>query len=411
MISEKFVKMSSHLTILILMANILGPDKFGILMYAYAITSIFIFLNNLGLDTLLVKKLVQEQQKQFSYLYHAWALRVGGSILSILLINAIGIWLIAQEDRLLLFVLSLYHLFLPINLIEWLFNAQGKSSLAAKGLIVGHISGLVFRIIVLFTTGDILWLAIAYSFELIITGFVYYLIIKKVHIPIKNLKLSSQRSLRLLNEAKPLIISSALVFLYMKMDQVMLGYLIGAEEVAIYTAATRLSEAWFFVGLTIIAVYYPKFLELLQTPGRDAYYQGIVKLGRIVVWGSILLAVVTVILSEQIINLLYKEDYSRAAEVLSISIWCVPFVYLAAIVTKMLITENKQHIVLQRSVIGVAVNLILNLILIPQYGAIGAAVSTLISQATVGVIFNFFGGAKFTLKIIARMFHTKTNGV
>ncbi|WP_415897573.1 flippase [Neptuniibacter sp. QD57_21] len=399
MLIEKFIKMVSQLAILIMMANILGADKFGILMYALAIASIFIFLNNLGLDTLLVKKLVQQPTKQFSFLYHAWVLRTSGALISIILVNVIGLWLVSAEDRLLLFIISIYHLFIPINLIEWFFNVKGRSDFAAIGLIIGHVVGFLFRLIVLLSIENILWLAAAYSIELIVTGIVYFILIKRVRIKINHLKISKERGLRLVNEAKPLIISGALVLLYMKMDQIMLGYMIGSYEVAVYTAATRLSEAWFFVGITIITVFYPKFLESLENSGNEAYFQWIVNIGRIVVWGAVVLAITTMLMSEEIVELLYQDNYKDSASVLAISIWCVPFVYLGSMATKMLITDNKNNIILKRSFLGVIVNLILNLILIPQYGAVGAAVSTLISQMVSGFLFNFFGKSGFVFYI------------
>ncbi|GAB6069241.1 flippase [Thiomicrorhabdus hydrogeniphila] len=399
MLSEKVVKMATQLGMLVLLAHYLGPEKLGILMYCFAIASIFVFLNNLGLDTLLVKRFVEFTSKQHSYLMHAFSMRLIAALLSIVLVNTAGYWLIDEEYRLLLFIISLYHIFLPINLFEWLFQAQGKSTLSAIGLITGHLFGFAFRAFILYLGGDLIWLGLAYSIELAVTGFVYLYFFNQQKNK-KQLKIiSKQRALKLLNEAKPLIISGAIVLLYMKMDQIMLGLMVSPTEVGIYVAATRLSEAWYFVGLTVIAVFYPKFLMLKKNHGETAYENEIVRIGRLIVWGAIILAFITSFISPYIINILYDKAFAQSAQVLTVAMWAIPFVYLGTISTKMLVTANRQDLVLWRSVTGLVVNLILNLILIPKYGALGAAISTVIAQAMSGLLFNLLGKTKLIFKI------------
>ena len=63
----------------------------------------------------------------------------------------------------------------------------------------------------------------------------------------------------------------------MKVDQILLGYLAGESEVAFYVAGTRLSEAWYFLGLTILAVYYPKCVAFKTSNSFDSFCSGMRK--------------------------------------------------------------------------------------------------------------------------------------
>lgn len=403
MLIEKLIKMATQLTSMILLARFLGPGELGNLMYCYALASVFIFLNNFGLNSLLVKWLAEEPENSRNYLKRAFWLRASAAILSVALANLAGLWLVDPEARMLLFVISLYHLVMPVSIVEWYFNSQGRAVLSAYGLIVGSITGFLIRLAALSYSADILWLGAAYSLELIAVGLVYWFMWRK-----ESLQGASAVSLEsLLSTAKhalPLLLSGAVIMLYMRIDQLMLGHMVGDEEVGIYSAALRLSEAWYFVGLTILGVYFPKFLQLRKEEGELAYFEGIVSIGRIVVWGALALAITTTLLADWIILVFYGEAFLASAHVLVISIWAVVFVYMGAISSQMFVADGRQVLQLYRSIIALIINAVLNYILIPKYGAAGAAMALLIAQMFAGVFFNLFGNWKVMRVQLAIMY-------
>ncbi len=389
MLSEKLIKMVSHLVMLILLARFLGTEELGQLMYCLALASIFIFLNGLGLDTLLTKQFIDRPSKKHSYLQHALIARLIAGVICIILINIVAIWLVDESYRLLLFIISLYHLLMPFTVFDWYLQAEGKGELSAIALIFGHITGFIFRLICLYLGGDILWLGFAYFLEALVLAGSLFLIVRRQNSRFSG-PISPERIKNMVTTASPLIVSGAVVLLYMKVDQLMLGYMINESEVAVYVAATRLSEAWYFVGLTLIGVYFPLLLQILNEKGIASYRLTIINMGSWLIWGAISLAMATVFLADWLIYVLYGTDFHLSADVLIVTIWAVPFVYLGAISTKMFVTMNKQKIVLYRSVSGLIVNLALNILLIPYYGALGAALATLVAQIFASYIVNAF---------------------
>jgi len=108
----------------------------------------------------------------------------------------------------------------------------------------------------------------------------------------------------------------------------------------------------------------------------------------ITVWIAIIIAIPTLFLSEFIIDLLYGESYRMAAPILSLHIWTGIFIFMGIVSNKWFVAENLQIYSFYRTLLGVSINILLNYILIPKYGIIGAAIATLISQIFASYIFN-----------------------
>jgi O-antigen/teichoic acid export membrane protein len=79
---------------------------------------------------------------------------------------------------------------------------------------------------------------------------------------------------------------------------------------------------------------------------------------------------------------LYKPEYAYAAPVLSVHIWSGVFVFLGAASSQYLIAENFNKLTFIRTGFGAIVNIVLNLILIPKMGMMGAAIATLAAYAS-----------------------------
>lgn len=385
MLAEKLFKMVSQLLVLVLMARILPPHELGQLMYCFALASIFLFLNQLGLDTLLVKKLIDRPLRKVSLLWHALTARFCAAFLCVLLVNLLGLWLVEPQHRMVLFCISLYHLFLPFSTFEWFYQAEGRSERAAIGLILGQVFGLLIRLYAIFIQPDLLIFASAYVLEVAVTALAYVVMAKQDQLH-KPTVLSIKRMQNLAREAFPLMISGAVILLYMKIDQVMLGYLSSETELAYYVAATRLSEAWYFVGLTVLGVYYPKIAAIKVSYSFDNFLHEFANLVRIIVLLASVLVIFTSFFADQITTALYGEEYVLSATVLIITIFCVPFVYLGAASTRLYLEYGDNKAVLIRAILGLFVNILLNLMLIPTYGAIGAAIASLSAQITSSIL-------------------------
>jgi PST family polysaccharide transporter len=192
---------------------------------------------------------------------------------------------------------------------------------------------------------------------------------------------------QLFSESWPLMLNSAAVLLAIRIDQTMLTLMQGVHENGIYAAAQRLTEVLFFIPLAVASAAAP---TLLRSHARDrAEYEH--RLGRVftlLAWSAIAIALPVSILANWLTVALFGSAFRDSGPVLALHIWSTPGLFMGAAITNWFIAEGRQGELMLRSVLGAALNIALNLGLIPAYGARGAALATLVSQTFAYVFAN-----------------------
>jgi O-antigen/teichoic acid export membrane protein len=96
------------------------------------------------------------------------------------------------------------------------------------------------------------------------------------------------------------------------------------------------------------------------------------------------------IYSNEIVYLLYGNEYIKSAKVLAIQFWIIVFVAMATISGKYFLNAGLQKITMKRHLFGLILNISLNYLMIPVYGIEGAAIASLISLILANYIFDSF---------------------
>jgi O-antigen/teichoic acid export membrane protein len=120
------------------------------------------------------------------------------------------------------------------------------------------------------------------------------------------------------------------------------------------------------------------------------FYVRLQRLFTALVWMAILAAVAMTFLGEWVITLLYGEAFRGAGKVLMVHAWAGVFVSMGVASSSWLASENLQRYAFYRTFLGAVVNVLLNLVLIPAMGMIGAAIATVVAQATAAWISDVF---------------------
>ena len=168
-------------------------------------------------------------------------------------------------------------------------------------------------------------------------------------------------------------------------DTLMLGYLQPYEQVARYEAAAKLLEASQFMVRPLTLILLPVCATLASRQQWDdlrrlmhKMFGGMTVLG-LAAWGFVAL------LSGPIIRIVYTATYDDSAEVLRVLYLSVPGLYIATVGMLLASSTMREKRAVFIMAIGVAINVALNLVAIPRYGALGAAWVTVGSQTFVGV--------------------------
>lgn len=214
---------------------------------------------------------------------------------------------------------------------------------------------------------------------------------------------------KIIKQCWPLILSGLTIIIYMRIDQVMLAQMLDYEAVGLYTAATKISEIWYLIPMIIMSSVTPTLIKA-RAVNEENYYSKLKLIINILVIISISIAIITSFLAPYIIYFLYGVQYQASASILIIHIWTGVFVSLGVASSQWFVIENLQLLSLYRTLCGAIVNLVMNFLLIPIIGGLGAAISSLIAMACTALIYDLFNRQTkmfFYMKIRSfNLFHT-----
>lgn len=379
---EKVLRMGLGLFIGVWVARYLGPEQYGLLSYISAILAFLGVFTYLGLYGILVNELVDKPDQTDINLGTVFYMKVIGSIVAYIILVVFA--LIASDFNSIkfwLFIVMGLSIFLrPFDVIE-IFNESKvivKYSMKAKSYAFIFMS--IVKIILLLSGASLLFFGLVQPLEsfLVVLFLLFYF--NKQGNSSSKWRFDLNKAKEFINKSWKLILSFIFVTIYLKIDQVMLGWMIDDREVGIYSVAVRLSELWYFVPIAIISTITP---ELINTR-KESYKLYTIKLQKL--YDVLFVIAITMVLlisffSEQVITTLYGDAYFQSASILVVHIWAGIFISMRNLFSRWIIMENLLILSLYTEIFGALLNVGLNFIFIPQYGAFGAAITTLISYA------------------------------
>ena len=397
--ADKIVRMGIGVFVGIWVARYLGPDQFGILNFAAAFVALFGVIAGLGLNSIVVRDLVNEAECAGAILGSAFFLQwIAGALAYALVV--VTIFVFQPEDelaRVIVMVLGLMLIVKASEVVKYWFESQvlSKYTVWIESSIYLVVSAIqVFLILNHATLMAFVWVTVAGAVFVSIGLFGVYrwnaAEIGKWRIGgIGAWRFDYSRAKTLLKDSWPLLLSGMAIMVYMRIDQVMLGQMLGVESVGIYSAAVRISEVWYFIPMAITASVFPSVIKI-KKESEQKYIYRFQRLFNIMVMLGVAVAIPVTFFSDWIITLLFGPDYINAGAVLVIHIWSGIFVSLGIISGMWLVNENLQRFAFYRAVVGVIVNIVANIFLIPYFGVVGAAVGTLLSQFIAAYMFDLF---------------------
>ena len=404
---EKILRMFVGLFVGVWVARYLGPEQFGLFSYAQSFVGLFTAFATLGLDGIVVRELVKDASRKDELIGTAFWLKLMGAV-GVLAVLAIAVNFTSNDHatNILVFIIASATIFQSFNVIDMYFQSQvmGKYIVYANVFSL-LLSSLVKIVLILYNAPLIAFVwTIVFDNFILACGFVYFYLKNHFNLNTLHVRFSRSTAVSLLRDSWPLVLSSMVIAIYMKIDQVMIKEMMNSEAVGQYAAAVRISEAWYFIPMVIASSLFPAIINA-KKQSEELYYARLQKLYDLLVWIAIAIALPMTFLSDWVIHLLYGDQYNQAGSVLMIHIWTSVFVFLGVASGKWFMAENLQMLSFWRTFNGMVINVILNFILIPKYGVQGAAIATLISQVIAAYIFDFFN------KKTRKMFYMKSRTV
>jgi O-antigen/teichoic acid export membrane protein len=378
LMGERILRMIVALFVGVYVARYLGPAQFGLLSYAGSFVGLFTALATLGLDGIVVRELVKTPERREELLGTAFWLKIGGAILMwITIIAAVPLTNNDIETNTLIAIIAFAAVFQAFNVIDFNFQAEVKSKYVVHAQLVQLLISSVAKLVLIFIEAPLLWFAWVYCLDAVVLAMGLAVMYLQNSGKFGAWQWRWQVARDLLRDSWPLILSGIVITINMKVDQVMLKELTNSTEVGLYAAAVNLSQGLYMLPMIFAQSFYPKFINLYNN--KDKFYSFVQTFSSFMVIGAMILSIIISWHSNHIIYLLYGDSYAHAALILSIHVWTLVIVFMEVAFGRWLLIENKQKFTAYRNFFMALINIILNYYLIPIYGAIGAAVASLLS--------------------------------
>lgn len=368
-------------------ARYLSAAGFGILSFALAFTGIFAVVGDLGLQPLTTREVARDKSLAPKYLANVTLMKVILAAVTFgliaLTINLMGY---PEETIRVVYLLGLYVVFMTfIQMFYAFFQAFERMEFQAIGQMLNAALLLGGVILALKFGFSVVGFASLYVIASVITlGYSFAVMKLRFSNPAsasaaKVMKFDWSFWKPTIKEALPFGLSTIFITVFYWISSVMLSAMKGDAVVGWYNAAYRLVLVLLFIPTAWSNAIFPVMSKLYVT-SRDSLRFSFERSFKYLTILAIPIGVGTTLLAQRFILLIFGAEYTNSIVALQILVWSSVFIFMSNSFGNLFNSLNRQ--IIGTKIVGIccAVNIVLNLILIPRYGLIGASVATLFTE-------------------------------
>ena len=369
----------------LLTARYLGPNNYGLINYAATYTSFFASFCTLGINSVIVKNFVDHPDEEGETVGSAIILRTISSVLSVVMMMCITF--IADNGEkttnIVVFLCGIGVIFQVMDTLDYWFQSRLESKYSAFATVNSYTVVSIYKVWLLVTGKSVEWFAVSTSIDYLVVAIILLIVYKKRNGP--RFSCSMRKAKELFKSSYHFILAGLMVSIYGSTDKFMLKQLLNEAEVGYYSTAVSLCNTWVFLLTAIIDSLYPVILQSFNN--KELFERKNKQLYSIVFYISVSVSILFSVLATPVVRILYGKAYIAAAAPLRIITWYTAFSYLGVARNAWIVSYNKQNY-LKYLYIGAAItNVVLNVIMIPLWGASGAAFASLLTQISTILVF------------------------
>ncbi|GIW67118.1 MAG: succinoglycan biosynthesis transporter [Candidatus Parcubacteria bacterium] len=374
-LGQIFIRLFKFLLV-IFAARILGPEGWGSFQYLLSIASMFFIFADFGVGYLIIRD--YQQKKDFDRYVNVGSFLI--EFLTILSLLVALIFSLIFESLFFkkAFIILIIFLFLKSirDYILNFFKAIQKMEFEFLSVFVESLLILIFGIIFLLTFKDIISFSLAYLFGILFSLIFILFPAKRFLIYLKP-KFNLEIIKYYLKNGLPLALFGMLGFIFFTTDQIILGKLKGTEMVGYYSIASRIVMVALTLPFLFLSSLFPQIALNINNKQRLI---SIFKKSSIFILSLSLGLFILIYIFADLVPFVLGNQYIFSVKPLRLISFILFLLPLTNLFDHFLFSINKQWQDFIITLICAVLNLILNLILIPQYAIYGAIYATLISQ-------------------------------
>ena len=378
----KIVSMLGALFVGILVARYLGPAQYGLMNYVISYVTLFSVIATFGMTNIEVRELSNARDNKDIILGTCFRLRLFFSTIAyLILVLSLFIY---KADRFTTTMILLYGVTLYttccFELIRNYFTSILKNEYVVKSEIARTLIGACIKIFLLYIHSPLSFFIAAVVFDSILVSSGYIISYNKEAGSMRKWKYDKTLVSYIVKQSFPLLLSGAAIIIYQRIDQVMIGNMIDKESVGYFATACKFLEVVLYIPTILVQTITPL---LVQWKAEDENKYNMMSQRFI-----ILMALFVSLISYWLIRYTYGMMYIAAVPILQIMAWKVVGMALSSTGGQLIIIEKKQKWAVIRNICGCVVCVLLNLLFIPRYGAVGSAIVTICTVMTSGYLAN-----------------------
>jgi len=383
---EQGGRIFSSLMITILVVNHLGAEGFGILSLSLASLTALSSIVSLGMDSILFKRFISKENSPKDLIEASCYIRLIVAVVVLIITTVVN--LLFDETFIdVLNVLVIGFVFDSFLSFKDYFAANLKNRFYTYSTIFALIIQLLIMYVMVNYNANIKALSITYVVSKIIQASgLYYCFYKDSGIVIVP-KYHRCLIKSLLKSSFPMMLATSIGLLYSLQDQFFINVLLDERALGVYAVGIKLVLILIVLPTIISNVFYPSLVSKYNQTCKKSYEKQLESIYLIFFLLGGMTCISVYLSADFIISLLFNQEFVYASKVMEVYSVLLVISFFQSINNKILILNNLQHVIFKRSLMALVINALLNIVLIPKYGILGAAYSTVISE--VFVVFSY----------------------
>lgn len=363
---------------------------------------------SLGIESILPRELINQPGKVKRLVSTSFFLKLIGGVVGFLL-NVGLFYIFKSPDKYMLLMMSLMAsllIFQSTDISDVFFKAKLQAKFSVIGRNIAFILVAVLKLFFVYYHYNLIYFVATNAIEMLLGGVLVFSIYFKQGntISIKNFDWGLGKFF--LKDGLPMALSSLMVMLYMRIDQVMLTEITGDVANGIYSTGVRMIEIVYFIPMALADSFFPGIIYSKKHEGKK-YQTNILGFYSIMTYISIFIALGTFIVAKPMMSLFFGQEFEGSGAVLQVFGVSIYATFIGIASGKYLVTENFKKVILLRIFLGLSANVILNILWIPEYGFMGAAYASFVSYFIPIFALAFFKSTRPQLVLIIKAFNPK----
>ncbi|WP_420991450.1 flippase [Cupriavidus sp. 30B13] len=384
---EKAIRLFSSLAVGIVLARYLGPADFGDLSYAQSVIGLLAIFITLGLEAVVVRRLVQRIDSPELVLGSAALSSLAAATVSVMLVLVFALLFVknAQQAQYIC-ILSISIPLQVVGTVSYAFQADSKMGPVMRAQIIQVVVSLVVKLMLALLNAPPVFFVWSVVADAVVLAGLLYVVGTTGGTPIFQWRFSGATAMSMLKESWPLIFAGIGFSLCLRISQVTLNHYWGSTVVGEFSVAARIFESTCYLAIAVTRVVGAPIFDA-RLAGNVVYTRRLQAVYDLTSMGGILLGIGVSIFGAGLVHLLFGGGYLNAGKVFELLMWATLPIALLQIHTIGLVAEARSRETMWRVAALVLFSIMLNLALVPSYGAVGAAWAMLLSQSITSVLF------------------------